>query len=791
MTELLLVVAIGVLGVVFATTVARWVTGQPAGDEDLVRAADVVSGGVVRYLRRHNILAGAVVGVVGALVFLVYGLAYQTDTVTVVSPREHGVWVTIAYLFGAGFGVVSASVSAWAARHASARVAAGVRRSLDDSLQIAVRAGAVSGVIALALSLIGLAGLFLAYYVYAGGLSDPGKGLLWVPRIPFLLPGFALGSAFVALLAQLGGGIFGKVADIGADIAGKLEGSLPDAQNPAAVADLVGDHVGDGAARVTGVFAAAVVDSVAAMLIAAEVYRDNENLPSVTALVLFPLVARTFSLLGAWFGVMVVRTDDTEVPMNAVARGLHVTTLLYAVGAIGCAKWLLGEHWLLFGSCAVVGSAVALGCLYATQYYSEQKYRPVRMLAEAARGGPTLVTLRGMFTAAEGTFVQTVLVVGGALGAFVLGARSGLEGGGLLGVAVAVGGMLGSAPYVLAMDSMGSIADTAGGIIEMTVAAERPDVRARARLLDAMGTTAKSYTRTLITVTSGLSCFLLISVFLSEVWESSPGSHTEGSIDVTSPALYVGGVLGGLSVLLFMWLTLRRIVLAARELINELRVQLGAERAHITATLPRSMGLPSEAPADPGVRGVPGELGEPDERASGARQLACVEIVSRVALRGMLTPAFVGIGFPLLIGVALRLLQTGDRVASSAEALVALLLVATIAGALGSLLFTTAGSAWDNAKKYIETGAHGGRYLPDPAVPKGASPKGASPQEAGPRRSNGDTLERAKELDNPASVAAVIGDTVGDPLKGAVGPATQALLITLVALALVFLPFFL
>jgi K(+)-stimulated pyrophosphate-energized sodium pump len=204
------------------------------------------------------------------------------------------------------------------------------------------------------------------------------------------------------------------------------------------------------------------------------------------------------------------------------------------------------------------------------------------------------------------------------------------------------------------------------------------------------------------------------------------------------------------------------------------------------------MGLPSEAPADPGVRGVPGELGEPDERASGARQLACVEIVSRVALRGMLTPAFVGIGFPLLIGVALRLLQTGDRVASSAEALVALLLVATIAGALGSLLFTTAGSAWDNAKKYIETGAHGGRYLPDPAVPKGASPKGASPQEAGPRRSsNGDTLERAKELDNPASVAAVIGDTVGDPLKGAVGPATQALLITLVALALVFLPFFL
>jgi K(+)-stimulated pyrophosphate-energized sodium pump len=789
MTELLLVVAIGVLGVAFATTVARWVTGQPAGDEDLVRTAEVVSGGVVRYLRRHNAVAGSVVAVLGAAVFLVYGLAYQTDSVTVVSPREHGIWVTLAYLLGAGFGVVSATVAAWAARHASARVAAGVRRSLDDSLQIAVRAGAVSGVVALALSLIGLAGLFLAHYIYAGGLSDAGQGLLWVPRIPLLLPGFALGAALVALLSQLGGGIFGKVADIGADIAGKLEASLPDdsAHNPAAVADLVGDHVGDGAARVTGVFAAAVVDSVAAMLIASEVYRNNSNLPSVTAFVLFPLVARTFSLLGAWFGVMVVRTDDTETPMNAVARGLHVTTLLYAVGALGVAKWLLGEHWLLFGACAVIGAACGLGCLYATQYYSEQKYRPVRMLAEAARGGPTLVTLRGMFTAAESSFVQVLLVLGCAVGAYALGARSGLEGGGLLGVAILVGGMLGSAPYVLAMDSMGSIADTAGGIIEMTVARERPDVRARARLLDAMGTTAKSYTRSLVTVTSSLSCFLLITVFLSEVWEGAAAAP--GQIDVTSPALYVCGVLGALTILLFMWVTLRRIVLAARELINEMRVQLGADRAHITASLARS----PAAVADPDGDEPTPTLGddrveseaptEPPGGRRGARQLACVEIVSRVALRGMLAPALVGIGFPLLVGVALRLLRTGDRVASSAEALVALLLVATIAGALGSLLFTTAGSAWDNAKKYIETGAHGGRYLQDPSAAR--------------RSSHGDQLERATgldraaELDNPACVAAVIGDTIGDPLKGAVGPATQALLITLVAMALVFLPFFL
>lgn len=225
-------------------------------------------------------------------------------------------------------------------------------------------------------------------------------------------------------------------------------------------------------------------------------------------------------------------------------------------------------------------------------------------------------------------------------------------------------------------------------------------------------------------------------MFLTRVWSSA--SAEEGLVDVTSPLLYVGAVLGAVVVLVFIWVTLRRITHSARELVNELRVQLGADER----------GAQADSPLRPAS-----ELGE--------GQLACVEIVSRVALRGMLAPAIVGVGFPLLIGVVLRILASGDRVQTSAEALVALLVVATIAGAFGSLLFTNAGSAWDNAKKYIETGAHGGRYLVD------------------------------GDVDNPTYVAAVIGDTVGDPLKGAIGPATPALVITLAAFALVFLPFFL
>ncbi len=781
MTELLLICAIGGLGVAFAFTVARWVAQRPLNDDDLVRASEAVSGGVSRYLRRQNVVAAAVAAVVGAGVFLVYGVAYQAESLSSVSPREYGVWVTISYVVGAAFCGVTAMVAAWMARHASARVAASARRSLDESLQIAVRAGAVSGVVALTLSLLGLAGLFLAFFVYVGGLGDRGVALLRAPEVPLLLSGFALGAAFVALLGQIGGGIFGSVADIGADVAGKLEASLGEdsTDNPAVVADLVGDTVGDGAARVAGVFAAAVVESVAAMMVASVLYRENENLPSVTAVVLFPLVARTFSLLAAWFGVMVVRTDDTEVPMNAVARGLHVATLLYVVGAVGTSKWLLGAHWMRFGTCAVLGAAAGLCCLYATQYYSEQKYRPVRMLAEAARGGATLATLRGLLTALEGASIQILIVLAVVVGAFLVGDQTALTGGGLFGVAIAVGGMLGSAPYVLAMDGLGSIADTAGGIIEMTVAAERPDVRARARLLDAVGTTTKSYTRILVALSSSVSCFLLGSVFLGHVWEGT--DEGAGRLDVTSPLLYVGGVLGGVVVLVFVWVTLRRITLSSRELVNELRVQLGADERGVGKGLGGASGASPDE--DRGMR-----RGDASGMAMGPREslghLACVEIVSRVALRGMLAPAAVGVGLPLLIGVALRLWPTGDRVSTSAEALVALLIVATIAGAFGSLLFTSAGSAWDNAKKYIETGAHGGRYLVDTAKPARTKPTRSSPGGAGGDKSGGD-------VDNPTYEAAVIGDTVGDPLKGTIGPATTPLVITLAAFALVFLPFFL
>ncbi len=753
MVELLLICAVGALGVGFTASMYRWLAARPAGEPELVRMGKLVFGGVTAYLRRQSVVAGAVAGVVGALVLVSYGVAHQLDGEALIDPlaigpREQGLWATGTFLFGALGALASAWVAAWSSRQACARLAASARRSLDDALQVALRGGAITGVFALAVSLLGVGAAFGVAYLTHGGTDDAAVAWASAPRFPLLIGGFALGAGVVAMLSQVGGGVFGNVADIGADVAGKLEGTLAadDPDNPATLADLVGDHVGEGASRAALVFATIALEVTVAMLIGTRLYLSNPDLVSITAVVLLPLVAHAFSLISAFFGVAVVRTDDTEVPMTALSRGLHITAILFGVGAVGSVKWLLGAHWIAFGGSLLIGAVGSLLLFYAVQYYSEAKYRPVRMLAEVARGGATLGTLRGFVTAGEGTAAVVVVLALVGVGTFTLGESSDLDHGGLYGVTLGLVGLMGAIPYVLAMASLGAIADTAGGLIDLTPLRERADVRARARLLDAVGTSAKSFARVLSTVTSTLTSFLVGSALLMQV-------SSDGSMSLTlEPTLFIGGLAGLVAVLMFNWVVLRRVIAAGRDVVNELRVQLrtvAAERA--------TRGL-SQLAAD-GADGA----AEAPSREKG--QLDCVEIVSRAALRSIIVPALVGIGLPLLFGVGLRLWATEDTLATSVEAIVAFLIVATVTSSTGSLLGNQAGTAWDNAKKYIETGAHGGRFILDP------------------KRAGG-------EQHNPTYVAAIIGDTIGDPLKGTLGPAAQALALTLAALAFVLLPFF-
>ncbi|MEM9693838.1 MAG: sodium/proton-translocating pyrophosphatase, partial [Myxococcota bacterium] len=459
--------------------------------------------------------------------------------------------------------------------------------------------------------------------------------------------------------------------------------------------------------------------------------------------------------------------------------GLWVVSMLFAVGAVGCCKWLLGPHWLTWGCCILVG-LVGHGALFVTfSQFNDSRLSAIRRLADLARSGPTSATLRGLVTALDGalTYLGILVLVAGA--SYWMGQRTATLGGGPWGLAMGLLGVMGCAPYVLAIGIMGSLADIARGMLALTQA-ERADAQTRARLLDSVGSTTKGFSRLTVTAATALVSMVYIALFRLSVGRGSAPSAAF-SYEL------MGGAAGALVVFAFCSIVLRRILHAARDLIQEARALLVRRR---------------------------------EDTVQGLRsgELACLELVSRSALRGMLTPATVGLGLPVLVAVGLRLAAGEDRLASSAEGIVAFLGVAAFTSALGSLLFTQAGSAWDNAKKYIETGAHGGRYILDSPPPNrlanpgrrsvalalSGDPAPDNNREGPPKRSNlrartdfelNDAVDREDpdrvlEVDNPTYLAAVIGDTIGDPLKGAVGPATQALVVMMASLAQVFFPFF-
>lgn len=764
MTELALILAIGLLGLAFAGYLARWVLARPPADEpsappgplalpraasapsapgdaEMTRVASLVRVAAETFFARQSSVIAAVSAVLGGAIFFAYGLLRRAGDADPVPALELGVWLTVSFALGVSGSVLAGRVATWISLRTGIRAAFGVRRSTDLAVQIALRGGAVSGLFVTSASLLGLGGLFTMVLAVKGGFGqDPAAALRLAPKVPFMIAGYALGASFAALLAQIGGGTFAKAADLGADLGGRELGLGEDhRENPAAIADLAGDVVGDAAGRAAGVFESTVAESLGAMMLGAIVFRDDHRLPSVLSLMLFPLVTRAFGVLAAMFGVMVVRTDDREDPRSALARGLYVTAVLHAVGFAGAAKWLLGGRWLHFFACGVIGVALGVALLAITQYYTEHRHRPVRDLAEASRAGPTLAVELGISTGIEAAVVQLLAVAVAAFGAFHIGARTGLSHGGLFGLAAATMGLLGPAAYLLAMDALGPILDNAAGIIEMTVARDRPDVRGRTVVLDAVGNTVKAFTKSWAASAAGLASVLLVAGFLDEVRRRAAGlgllSAAERGLLTASPSLRLDRpeVFGAalLGVLLVVWASGRCLVIVARgarRLMDEVRRQLKDRPAGYV----------------------------PDHEA-------CLEIVSRPALRHMIAPAVVATAVPIAVGVALRFARAEDNPLVAADSVAALVMAATMAGVLGALLLGNAGGAWDNAKKYIATGAHGGRHLVD---------------------------ESGARVDNPTYGAALVGDTIGDPLKDLAGPAMHILVKMLPVVTIVFLPFF-
>ena len=718
-TLLTIIIGASVFALIFAVWLARWVLSQQRGKVEMQRISDAIQQGAEAFLTRQYRTISMLAIVVAAVIYVGYAFLRKSNPSDPVSnPRMLALYVTVSFLLGALSSGIAGFVGMWTAVRANIRTAAAAMSSLNGALQVALRGGAVAGLFVVSMSLLGVAGLFAVLTALTPATMTPAD---WAPHIPFLIVGYGFGASFVALFAQLGGGIYTKAADVGADLVGKVEAGIPedDPRNPAVIADLVGDNVGDCAGRGADLFESTAAENIGAMILGVLLYRYF-GIPGI----LFPLVAGAFGLIASIIGVMTVKTREDADPMQALNRGFYVTAGLSFVGFAGACKWLLGaplqaapDAWWHFLLCGIVGLLTSVAFLLITQYYTEYAYRPVKAIAEASQTGPATNIIQGIAVGLEATVLPVFTIGFAIVGSYYLGRASGLVNdagvpiGGLYGTAIATMGMLGTVGYVLAMDTFGPITDNAGGIIEMS---QQPEsVRAITDRLDAVGNTTKALTKGYAIGSAALAAFLLFSAYLDEVFNYT-GKRVV--VDIARPELFVAGLLGAMLVFWFSSLAIKAVGRAAYSVINEVRRQF-AEK--------------------------PGIMQGTDSPDYGR----CVDIVTIGALKEMVAPGVLVVAFPIVVGLVFKTFGLG------AEAVAAFLMVATIAGILMASFFNTGGGAWDNAKKYIETGVYGGK--------------------------RSDTHK-----------ASVVGDTVGDPFKDTAGPSLHVLVKLLSTITLVLAPLF-
>jgi K(+)-stimulated pyrophosphate-energized sodium pump len=706
-----LVLGLSVIALAVAVGLARWVLAQDNGTPQMRTVSDAIQEGAAAFLRRQYRTIYALSIVLAALLFVLYAF-FRSPHPGEPSPTAMAFWTTLSFVLGAACSGIAGIVGMFVAVRANIRTASAARSSLNRALQIALRGGAVSGLFVVAMSLLGVGGLYAI--VHALNVVPP-------ERIPLLIVGYGFGASFVALFAQLGGGIYTKAADVGADLVGKVEAGIPedDPRNPAVIADLVGDNVGDCAGRGADLFESTAAENIGAMILGAGLAAANPTAfggVAALAVMLFPLVARAFGLVASIVGILIVHSREEEDPLRALNRGYWLTALLAGVGFFVATRWLLNpasapDAWWHFFLCGAIGILTSIAFVYITQYYTEYRYRPVKSIAAASVTGPATNIIAGLAVALECTALPAFTIGIAIIISYRLGAASGLAHAGLFGTAVATMGMLGTAAYILAMDTFGPITDNAGGVIEMSHQPE--DVRRRTDRLDAVGNTTKALTKGYAIGSAALAAFLLFSAYLDEV--AALGSPLAG-VDLAKPEVFVGGLLGAMLVFWFSALAIGAVTRAAVNVIKEVRRQFQA---------------------DPGIlKGT----SKPDYGRA-------VDIVTVGALKEMVAPGLLAVGMPIAVGLVFKGLHIG------AETVAAFLMVGTIGGILVATSLNNGGGAWDNAKKYIETGEYGGKG-------------------------------------SPAHKAAVVGDTVGDPCKDTAGPSLHVLIKLLSTVTLVLAPLF-
>ncbi len=684
--ELMLWAPIGaVVALLFACILAYRVLKEDEGIDEVKRIAASIRSGANAYLKRQY----KGVGKFFAFMFVLLGILAICK---LINP-----FVPVAFVTGGFFSALSGFIGMKVATQANSRTATAAKKSLNSGLKVAFSAGAVMGFTVVGLGMLDMSIWYYILKFFYKGLTEAQQA----QNIASAMLTFGMGASAMALFARVGGGIFTKAADVGADLVGKVENSIPedDPRNPAVIADNVGDNVGDVAGMGADLYESYVGARISALALAVSAGFGFEGMA-------VPMVLATIGIFASIIGTFFVKTKEGASQKNllsALRRGTYISSVLVAIGAFLLIYFVFGMERIGLFFAIISGLLAGILIGYFTEYYTSDTYKPTQKLAETSETGPATIIIGGLSLGMISTAIPVVIIAIAILVSFYIAGGAADFNSGLYGISLAAVGMLSTLGITLATDAYGPVADNAGGIAEMSGLGE--EVRNRTDALDSLGNTTAATGKGFAIGSAALTALALIASYIEQVKVIKPTFNF--NLGITNPPVLIGLFIGGMLPFIFAALTMEAVGKSATSIVIEVRRQFKEIKGLLT-----------------------GE-GKPDYES-------CVDLCTKSAQREMILPALLGIIAPIVVGLVLGVNGVTGMLAGT-----------TVTGFVLAVMMANAGGAWDNAKKYIESGKHGG--------------KGSD-----------------------CHKAAVVGDTVGDPFKDTSGPSINILIKLVSMVSIVF-----